>query len=99
MTANGMFAHFPHFQAKTARLLAIPPQNHTRRKQMSKTSGWPPAGPDDLRKSVFTKRKKDVIEFGLGTAVKPRVSPCGLRMMARKAAGFGVNTVTMRDEQ
>jgi hypothetical protein len=30
----------------------------------------PPASPDDLRKSFFTKRKKDVIEFGFGDSGK-----------------------------
>ncbi|MDR2782936.1 MAG: hypothetical protein LBB48_03695 [Treponema sp.] len=30
----------------------------------------PPAGPDDLRKSFFTRRKKDVIEFGFGDSGK-----------------------------
>jgi hypothetical protein len=30
----------------------------------------PPAGPDDLHKSFFTKRKKDVIEFDFGDSGK-----------------------------
>jgi hypothetical protein len=30
----------------------------------------PPANPDDLRKSFFTKRKKDVIEFDFGDSGK-----------------------------
>ncbi|MDR2741035.1 MAG: hypothetical protein LBB98_02650 [Treponema sp.] len=30
----------------------------------------PPAGPDDLPKSFFTKRKKDVIEFDFGDSGK-----------------------------
>jgi hypothetical protein len=30
----------------------------------------PPADPDELRKSFFTKRKKDVIEFGFGESGK-----------------------------
>jgi hypothetical protein len=30
----------------------------------------PPANPDDLRKSFFTKRKKDVIEFEFGKSGK-----------------------------
>ncbi|GHV89010.1 hypothetical protein AGMMS50267_13700 [Spirochaetia bacterium] len=30
----------------------------------------PPAGPDDLRKSFFTKKKKDVIEFDFGDSGK-----------------------------
>jgi hypothetical protein len=30
----------------------------------------PPANPDDLRKFFYTKRKKDVIEFGFGDSGK-----------------------------
>ncbi|GHV42376.1 hypothetical protein AGMMS49546_20740 [Spirochaetia bacterium] len=32
--------------------------------------GLRPANPDDLRKSFFTKRKKDVIEFDFGDSGK-----------------------------
>jgi hypothetical protein len=34
------------------------------------TGETPPANPDDLRKSFFTKRKKDVIEFDFGDSGK-----------------------------
>jgi hypothetical protein len=34
------------------------------------TDAPPPANPDDLRKSFFTKRKKDVIEFDFGDSGK-----------------------------
>jgi hypothetical protein len=34
------------------------------------SSEIPPANPDDLRKSFYTKRKKDVIEFDFGDSGK-----------------------------
>jgi hypothetical protein len=34
------------------------------------TDAPPPANPDDLRKSFFTKRKKDIIEFDFGDSGK-----------------------------
>jgi hypothetical protein len=47
----------------------------------------PPASPNELRNSFYTKRKKDIIEFDFGTAERRRILPCKSRTKARKAPG------------
>jgi hypothetical protein len=57
----------------------------------------PPTNPDDLRKSFYTKRKKDVIEFDFGGSGKTAYFAVQIENEGKKdpwAAGSGVNSVT-----
>jgi hypothetical protein len=47
----------------------------------------PPANPEDLRKSFFTKRKKDVIEFDFGDSGKTTYFAVQMRMRGKRGRG------------